>query len=68
MSKDLAAAWLGQLRRLDVGAADADDGVRVDGNWRLAPADHAPTRYQAKKLGDIAPVYLEFERVSAASG
>jgi tRNA (guanine-N7-)-methyltransferase len=30
-------------------------------DWRLAPADHAPTRYEAKKLGDIAPVYLEFE-------
>jgi tRNA (guanine-N7-)-methyltransferase len=31
-------------------------------DWRLPPADHAPTRYEAKKLGDIAPVYLEFER------
>jgi len=31
-------------------------------DWRMAPADHAPTRYEAKKLGDIAPVYLEFER------
>jgi len=35
-------------------------------DWRLAPADHAPTRYEAKKLGDIAPVYLEFERTAAA--
>jgi len=34
-------------------------------DWRLVPADHAPTRYQAKKLGDIAPVYLEFKRTSA---
>jgi len=31
-------------------------------DWRLAPADHVPTRYEAKKLGDIAPIYLEFER------
>ncbi len=35
-------------------------------DWRLPPADHAPTRYEAKKLGDIAPVYLEFERIAAA--
>ncbi len=35
-------------------------------DWRLAPADHAPTRYEAKKLGDIAPVYLEFERTPGA--
>jgi len=34
-------------------------------DWRLAPADHAPTRYEAKKLGDIAPVYFEFERTPA---
>jgi tRNA (guanine-N7-)-methyltransferase len=33
-------------------------------DWRLAPADHVATRYQAKKLGDIAPVYLEFERAT----
>jgi len=35
-------------------------------DWRLAPQDHAPTRYEAKKLGDIAPVYLDFQRISAA--
>jgi len=35
-------------------------------DWRLAPADHVATRYEAKKLGDIAPVYLEFERAPAA--
>ncbi len=35
-------------------------------DWRLAPNDHAPTRYEAKKLGDIAPVYLEFERAHEA--
>jgi len=40
-------------------AQQADD-------WRVAPADHAPTRYEAKKLGDIAPVYLEFERSPTA--
>ena len=30
-------------------------------DWRVAPADHAPTRYQAKGLGDIAPVFLDFD-------
>jgi len=31
-------------------------------DWREPPADHIPTRYQAKGLGDIAPVYLDFFR------
>ncbi len=42
--------------RLRWTAARADD-------WRLPPADHAATRYQAKALGDIAPVYLDFALV-----
>jgi tRNA (guanine-N7-)-methyltransferase len=32
-------------------------------DWRLAPADHVKTRYEAKRLGDCDPAYLEFERV-----
>lgn len=36
-------------------AEDADD-------WRRAPADHIGTRYEQKRLGDCAPVWLEFER------
>ena len=39
--------WLGE---------SADD-------WRIAPADHLTTRYETKKLGDCAPVFLEFERL-----
>ena len=35
--------------------------MRAD-DWRYAPADHVSTRYQAKALGDIAPVYLDFVR------
>ena len=31
-------------------------------DWRTPPADHVTTRYEMKKLGDIAPVFLEFER------
>jgi tRNA (guanine-N7-)-methyltransferase len=36
-------------------AACADD-------WRIPPADHVPTRYEEKKLGDIAPVFLDLVR------
>ncbi len=32
-------------------------------DWRRPPADHVPTRYEAKRLGDCAPIWLEFERV-----
>jgi tRNA (guanine-N7-)-methyltransferase len=31
-------------------------------DWRQAPADHVTTRYEEKKLGDTAPIFLEFER------
>jgi len=30
--------------------------------WRVPPADHLTTRYETKKLGNCAPVFLEFER------
>jgi tRNA (guanine-N7-)-methyltransferase len=32
-------------------------------DWRRPPADHVPTRYEAKRLGDCAPLWLEFARV-----
>ena len=32
-------------------------------DWREAPADHVPTRYEAKRLGDSPPLFLEFVRV-----
>ena len=31
-------------------------------DWREPPADHATTRYETKKLGDCAPVFLDFVR------
>ena len=31
-------------------------------NWHAAPDDHVVTRYEEKKLGDIAPIFLEFVR------
>jgi tRNA (guanine-N7-)-methyltransferase len=29
-------------------------------DWRRPPADHVTTRYQEKRLGDCAPVFLDF--------
>ena len=31
-------------------------------DWRLPPADHVATRYEMKRLGDCAPVFLDFIR------
>lgn len=30
------------------------------GDWREPPRDHVTTRYEAKRLGDCAPVYFDF--------
>jgi tRNA (guanine-N7-)-methyltransferase len=32
-------------------------------DWRAPPADHVTTRYETKRLGDCAPVFLDFVRV-----
>jgi tRNA (guanine-N7-)-methyltransferase len=32
-------------------------------DWHRAPADHITTRYETKGLGDVAPIFLDFERV-----
>jgi tRNA (guanine-N7-)-methyltransferase len=31
-------------------------------DWRVPPVDHITTRYEEKKLGDCAPVFLDFVR------
>jgi tRNA (guanine-N7-)-methyltransferase len=31
-------------------------------DWRNPPADHISTRYELKRLGDCAPIFLEFAR------
>ena len=41
--------------RFDWAAGRADD-------WRIPPADHVTTRYEEKRLGDCAPVFLDFVR------
>ena len=32
-------------------------------DWSQPPEDHVTTRYEEKRLGDIAPIWLDFERV-----
>ena len=36
--------------------------ARAAEDWRGAPPDHVPTRYEAKRLGDCAPLWLTFDR------
>ena len=48
-----ALADLTQDGRYEWTAEVADD-------WRKPPADHVTTRYQEKRLGDCAPVFLDF--------
>ena len=36
--------------------------ARGAADWRSPPADHVTTRYEAKRLGDCDPLWLEFER------
>ena len=36
-------------------------------DWRAPWAGHVTTRYEAKRLGDCAPIWLEFERLGAGS-
>ena len=52
---DRALADILRDGRFDWTATCADD-------WRKPPADHVTTRYQEKRLGDCAPVFLDFVR------
>ena len=36
--------------------------AQADADRNAAPADHVTTRYEEKKLGDCAPVFLDFVR------
>ncbi|HUO21824.1 MAG TPA: tRNA (guanosine(46)-N7)-methyltransferase TrmB [Caulobacteraceae bacterium] len=54
------AAWT--LERALVTPGLAWTAQRAD-DWRRPPADHVTTRYEAKQLGDCAPIFLDFERV-----
>jgi tRNA (guanine-N7-)-methyltransferase len=54
------AAWT--LRRLIAAPSFRWTAERAD-DWRLPPTDHVTTRYETKRLGDCAPIFLEFQRV-----
>jgi tRNA (guanine-N7-)-methyltransferase len=57
------ADYLGwTLERFAASLAFAWTAERAD-DWRRPPADHVATRYEQKRLGDCAPVFLEFRRV-----
>jgi tRNA (guanine-N7-)-methyltransferase len=53
---DQALALIGRSPHFRWLAERADD-------WRRPPADHIATRYEEKRLGDCAPIWLEFERL-----
>ncbi len=50
------------LERVLKSPAFAWRAVTAD-DWRRPPADHVTTRYEEKKLGDCAPVFLDFDRL-----
>ena len=50
------------LERFAAAAVFRWTAERAD-DWRAPWNDHVTTRYEAKRLGDCAPIWLEFERV-----
>jgi tRNA (guanine-N7-)-methyltransferase len=55
-------AYANQALRCFLASADLRWTARAADDWRRAPPDHVPTRYEEKRLGDCAPLWLEFER------
>jgi tRNA (guanine-N7-)-methyltransferase len=49
------------LLRITANPAFRWSAERAD-DWRRPPADHITTRYEEKRLGDCAPVFLDFLR------
>ena len=45
-----------------LGAGAFDWTAERADDWRTPPADHITTRYEEKRLGDCAPVFLDFVR------
>jgi tRNA (guanine-N7-)-methyltransferase len=58
--RDYAEWTLERLERAPglkrIGAAEAD--------WHVAPSDHVITRYEEKRLGDTAPIFLEYQKAA----
>ncbi|CAN5904653.1 tRNA (guanosine(46)-N7)-methyltransferase TrmB [soil metagenome] len=51
------------LERVLAGGLFAWPAERAD-DWRVPPADHITTRYEEKRLGDCAPVFLDFVKAT----
>jgi tRNA (guanine-N7-)-methyltransferase len=49
------------LQRFAASSAFRWTAERAD-DWRVPWPDHVTTRYETKRLGDCAPIWLEFER------
>jgi tRNA (guanine-N7-)-methyltransferase len=61
-ASDVASYVDQALERFIANPAFAWPAARAD-DWRVPPADHITTRYEEKRLGDCAPVFLDFVRV-----
>lgn len=60
-ASDVASYVDQTLERVVAHSAFAWTADRAD-DWRKPPADHITTRYEEKRLGDCAPVFLDFLR------
>ncbi len=60
-ASDVASYVDSALERFTGNAAFTWTADRAD-DWRTPPADHITTRYEEKRLGDCAPVFLGFIR------
>jgi tRNA (guanine-N7-)-methyltransferase len=60
-ASDVASYVDQALERFTANPAFAWQAERAD-DWRIPPADHITTRYEEKRLGDCAPVFLDFVR------
>ncbi|WP_421936948.1 tRNA (guanosine(46)-N7)-methyltransferase TrmB [Phenylobacterium sp.] len=60
-ASDVASYVDQALERVLANPAFAWPAERPD-DWRMPPFDHVTTRYEEKRLGDCAPVFLDFVR------
>lgn len=57
------ADYADQCLRVFSGCAAMSWTANSADDWRVAPEDHLTTRYELKRLGDCAPIFLEFVRL-----
>ena len=56
------ADYADQVLTLLPGRADFAWTAEVADDWRRPPDDHVTTRYEEKRLGDCAPIWIELRR------